>query len=59
MITDIASAVLWTQHEAQYYGGDIENIFLCGHSAGAHLLTMYLLHRDILRSYGGEDIQTE
>ena len=36
-IEDGAAAIAWTQSNIAQYGGDPENIFMAGHSAGAHL----------------------
>ena len=36
-VRDVASAVAWVQRNIHQYGGDGANLFLCGHSAGAHL----------------------
>ena len=47
-VTDIVqqtrAAIAWTYHHVAEYGGDPEKIYLCGHSAGAHLAAMALAH---------------
>jgi acetyl esterase/lipase len=39
-IEDIARAIVWLQQNAASYGGDPERMFLMGHSAGAHLVSL-------------------
>ncbi|RYG45233.1 alpha/beta hydrolase, partial [archaeon] len=34
---DVARALVWLRDNVRQYGGDPDAIFLCGHSAGAHL----------------------
>ena len=41
-IEDVASAIHWTFSFIKEYNGDIENIYLMGHSAGAHLISLIL-----------------
>lgn len=36
-VQDLAAALAWTHANIHRYGGDRDNIFVCGHSAGAHL----------------------
>jgi len=40
MASEIASAVLWTKKNIAAYGGDSNQIFLSGHSAGGHLAAL-------------------
>jgi len=44
MATDCAKALKWVSINAGSYGGDRNNIFVMGHSAGAHLAA--LIHSD-------------
>lgn len=39
-LTDGAKAFHWTQTNIEKYGGDVNNIFVAGHSAGAHIAAM-------------------
>lgn len=39
-VQDVARAVAWLQRSAALYGYDGENIYLSGHSAGAHLSSL-------------------
>lgn len=39
-LTDGAKAFRWTQTNIEKYGGDVNNIFIAGHSAGAHIAAM-------------------
>ena len=53
MAGDVARAVGWITREIETYGGDPEQIFLMGHSAGAHLVAVvgtneaFLEHADV------------
>jgi arylformamidase len=37
MVEQLRKAVVWTYRNAQRYGGNPDNIYISGHSAGAHL----------------------
>jgi acetyl esterase/lipase len=39
-IRDVARAFAWTRRHIKEYGGDPDRIFLCGHSAGGHLVSL-------------------
>ncbi len=39
-LNDGASAFQWTKNNIEKYGGDVNNIFVAGHSAGAHIAAM-------------------
>lgn len=39
-VCDLARAVAWTVHNLPRYGGDSQRLFLCGHSAGGHLVCL-------------------
>jgi acetyl esterase/lipase len=39
-VKDVARAFAWVRANAAQYGGDPDNIILCGHSAGGHLVSL-------------------
>jgi acetyl esterase/lipase len=39
-VKDVARAFAWTRRHVKDYGGDPDQIFLCGHSAGGHLVSL-------------------
>jgi acetyl esterase/lipase len=39
-VKDVARAYAWVRRHARDYGGDPDQIFLCGHSAGGHLVAL-------------------
>lgn len=43
-ITDVAAAFEWVRDNIGAHGGDARNIFVFGHSAGAHLATLLATH---------------
>ncbi len=45
-IQDVAAAFGWTVQNIAAYGGDPRNIFLFGHSAGGHLVSLLATHED-------------
>lgn len=45
-IRDVAAAFDWTVAHISEYGGDARNIFLFGHSAGGHLVSLLATHED-------------
>ncbi|KAI8898650.1 Alpha/Beta hydrolase protein [Globomyces pollinis-pini] len=47
MIHEIQSIVSWTVDNISQYGGDMNNIVLMGHSAGAHLITLSYMNYSI------------
>lgn len=50
-IDDAAAAVAWTIKNIPLYGGDIKDIFIAGHSAGAYLSLMLGLDKKWLAKY--------
>jgi len=48
IISDAAHATQWVQNNISQYKGDDQNIFLMGHSAGAHLAIMLSVKEDYL-----------
>ena len=51
-VDDCRSAVRWIFDNIEGYGGDPQNLFIGGHSAGGHLATMVVLDREALGSAG-------
>jgi acetyl esterase/lipase len=51
-VDDAASAVAWTFHRVQAFGGDTSRVFLMGHSAGAHIAAMVALDARHLEANG-------
>jgi acetyl esterase/lipase len=49
VMDDPANAANWVKTHIAAYGGDPDRIFLVGHSAGAHLLTMLALNSHYLQ----------
>ena len=45
-LQDVAAAFAWTVQHIEAYGGDPNNIFLFGHSAGGHLVSLLATHED-------------
>jgi acetyl esterase/lipase len=50
-IEDVAAAFAWVVRHIDAYGGDPSRIFLAGHSAGAHLVSLLALHRRYLAQH--------
>ncbi len=60
-LNDVSKSIAWTFNNIKNYGGDATNIFLMGHSAGAHMISLlgtdthYLAQRgisaDAIRGY--------
>jgi len=53
-IEDGAQAFKYVRDHAREWSGDPERIFLCGHSAGAHIVAMLGANGDYLRAAGVE-----
>jgi acetyl esterase/lipase len=49
-VMDVARAFAWVRRHAATYGGDPERIFLCGHSAGGHLVALLATDDTYLKS---------
>lgn len=47
-VLDAAQAVRWTLRQVARYGGDPEQVFVMGHSSGAHLAAMVALNPEYL-----------
>lgn len=50
-IEDVSSAINWTYSFINKYNGDKENIYLMGHSAGGHLITLLLCDEKYLERH--------
>lgn len=55
-VQDSARAVAWVAANIARYGGDADQLYLMGHSAGAYNATMVALDRSYLRAAGGAKI---
>ena len=51
---DVALSVKWVRENIAEFGGDRNNIFLMGHSAGAHSISLVGLDSKYLRDLGGD-----
>jgi acetyl esterase/lipase len=51
-IRDSAAATKWTLNNIQRYGGDPKQVFLMGHSAGAHIAAMLATNAQYLQEVG-------
>lgn len=51
-VRDVAKAIVWVYHNISRYHGDPEQIFLLGHSAGAHLAALVTLDHQYLQVFG-------
>ncbi len=51
-VQDVAKAIAWTVKSIRQYGGDPNRLFLMGHSAGAHLVTLVATDDQYLKSFG-------
>ena len=43
MLADLHACCMWVRNNVSHYGGDPDRIWLCGHSAGAHLASLLTL----------------
>lgn len=51
---DAASAFAWVHQHIHNYGGNPDNLFVSGHSAGGYIAAMLTLNRDYLAQAGGD-----
>jgi acetyl esterase/lipase len=51
-IQDVAKAFAWTHKHIAEYGGRPEQLFLCGHSAGGHLVALLATDPSYLKAEG-------
>lgn len=49
---DVTQAIAWVHANVNQFRGNGEQIFLMGHSAGAHLMSLVALRADLLKSVG-------
>jgi acetyl esterase/lipase len=58
-VRDVARAVAWTRGHIGRYGGDPRQLWLLGHSAGGHLVSLLATDESYLRAEGlrGSDIK--
>ena len=47
---DVARAFAWTQRHIERYGGRSDRLFLCGHSAGGHLISLLATEESYLKA---------
>ncbi|HEX4895420.1 MAG TPA: alpha/beta hydrolase [Solimonas sp.] len=52
-VEDGARAVKWARANAKRYGGDPAQLFVMGHSSGAHIAAMLALNGEYLKAVGG------
>ena len=48
-IQDVAKAFAWTRENIGKYGGKVENLYVCGHSAGGHLVSLLATDPEYLK----------
>jgi acetyl esterase/lipase len=51
-VKDVARAFAWTRKNIHNYGGDPHDIFVCGHSAGGHLVSLLATDERYLHAEG-------
>ena len=51
-IEDAAKATTWVFEHIQHYGGNTKQVYLMGHSAGAHIATMLVTNKTYLPAAG-------
>jgi len=51
-VKDVARAFAWTQRRIADYGGDPRQVFVCGHSAGGHLVSLLATDETYLKAEG-------
>ena len=52
-VEDGAAALKWVRESVARYGGDPAQVFVMGHSSGAHIAAMLALNEDYLKAVGG------
>jgi acetyl esterase/lipase len=50
-ITDAAAAIAWVFKNIDRYNGDVNSIFISGHSAGGYLALMTVMNKEFLNKY--------
>lgn len=51
-VTDVARAIAWTKKNLPKYGADTNKVFLIGHSAGGHLVSLVSVKEKYLKDQG-------
>ena len=51
-VNDVAAALRWTVDHIKNFGGDPDGIYLMGHSAGAHLVSLLTISDEFLANVG-------
>jgi acetyl esterase/lipase len=51
-VKDVARAFAWTSRNIAQYGGRSDELFLCGHSAGGHLVSLLATDESYLKAEG-------
>jgi acetyl esterase/lipase len=51
-VEDVASAIAWVKGNIAKYGADPDTIFIAGHSAGGHLVSLVALDGKYLKKHG-------
>jgi acetyl esterase/lipase len=51
-VKDVARAVAWVKQNVGRYGGDPDQLFVCGHSAGGHLVALLATDPQYLQAVG-------
>jgi acetyl esterase/lipase len=51
-VKDVARAFAWTVKNIEHYGGRPDEVVLCGHSAGAHLVSLLATDETYLKAEG-------
>jgi acetyl esterase/lipase len=51
-LQDVAAAFAWSRRSAADFGGDPDRLFLCGHSAGGHLVAVLATNPAYLAAHG-------
>ncbi|HET9679854.1 MAG TPA: alpha/beta hydrolase, partial [Gammaproteobacteria bacterium] len=54
-IKDGANAVAWVHNNIADYGGNPQQVFIMGHSAGAHIAATLVLDESYLQAHGGSN----
>jgi acetyl esterase/lipase len=50
MMLDVTKAVVWAQDNSGYYGGDRNQVYIAGYSAGGHLAAMAALNKEFFQN---------
>ncbi|MBL0319274.1 MAG: alpha/beta hydrolase [Alphaproteobacteria bacterium] len=53
-VEDGAQAFVWLHHHIKEYGGNPDQLFIMGHSAGGHIAAMLSVNEQYIKAAGGE-----